>query len=460
MSGASSVVRLALVLSLGFVAACATTRDSAASGSQARAVSVSPLSAGRVRLSFEPVVPDTRMEVLSVEEAQAALTVFHSAVLADRPEIRILPPTKLRLLGEESGGAWQQYLREQFLSRFGRALLPLPEDQEHSRLYQALKLSPRYMGQGVHEAARELFSSPVFLTSVVLSVAVYFGAWLVPEPLFSKAFAVTLTAALAITVGMMEVVNLALACLRLYRESEAARTPQELEAASAHFGKAMGGTLLRVLVMVASMGVAKTAPTLPPGGLGALMGEPLYAVEGGLAVQAAATAQVVADGSLILSGVATGEVASRLCGGLALCSTMNGGNGGSGNSAKLSTRYGPPHTEQNPAHNEAIEKELAAREKAGHTQLRKNKTQLNAAGRALYEQEPGHSPQSRRPDASSLRPDGVRHNTNYVSNPRDLTRELEAFEAMVRMDKRAIHELYLMDGTLLRRYVPPGVSIP
>jgi hypothetical protein len=64
---------------------------------------------------------------------------------------------------------------------------------------------------------------------------------------------------------MMEVVNLSLACLRLYRESEAARTEQELEAASEHFGKAMGGTLLRVLVMVASMGVAKTAPTVPPG---------------------------------------------------------------------------------------------------------------------------------------------------------------------------------------------------
>lgn len=405
-------------------------------------------------------MPNPELEVLSVEEAQAALTVFHAAVLAGRPEIRVVPPTRLSLLGDVEPGGGERRLREVFLTRFGSTLVPLPDSLEQSRLFHALKLSPRYMGSGVREAARELFNSPVFVASVCLSVGVYFAAWLVPEPLFSKAFAVTLTAALAITVGMMEVVNLALACLRLYRESEAARTPQELEVASEHFGKAMGGTLLRVLVMVASMGVAKTAPTLPPGGLGALLGEPLYAVEGGLAVEAVATAQVVADGSLILSGVATGEAASRLCGGLALCSTMDDGAGGSGSGAKLSTRYGPPHTRQNPRHNEAIEKELAAREKAGHSELRKNKSQVDAEGDPITDETPGKRPRFRRPDASSLRPDGVRHNTNYVSNIRDLKRELQAFEDMVQTDPRAVHELYLLDGTLLRRHVPPGVNFP
>ncbi len=59
-----------------------------------------------------------------------------------------------------------------------------------------------------------------------------------------------------------------------------------------------------------------------------------------------------------------------------------------------------------------------------------------------------------------MRPDGVRHNTNYVSNPRDLKRELEAFESMKRADPDAILELYLLDGTLVRRYVPPGVGFP
>jgi len=174
----------------------------------------------------------------------------------------------------------------------------------------------------------------------------------------------------------------------------------------------------------------------------------------------ASTAQVLADGGLVLGGVATGAVATRLCGGLAMCATMGGGAGGAGNGAQLSTRYGPPHTQQNPLHNETIEKELAAREAAGHTDLRKNKAQVDAKGESVPVEKPAGGVRFRRPDVSTLRPDGVRHNTNYVSNARDLKRELEAFEAMKLADDQAIHELYLLDGTLVRRYVPPGVSYP
>jgi hypothetical protein len=54
----------------------------------------------------------------------------------------------------------------------------------------------------------------------------------------------------------------------------------------------------------------------------------------------------------------------------------------------------------------------------------------------------------------------VRHNTNYVSDTKDLQRELEAFDAMLRADPDAIHELYMLSGTLVRRYVPPGVQYP
>ncbi len=84
----------------------------------------------------------------------------------------------------------------------------------------------------------------------------------------------------------------------------------------------------------------------------------------------------------------------------------------------------------------------------------------DADNKQVFDKNPGNGPRFRRPDASSLRPDGVRHNTNYVSNLRDIKREIAAFEAMVRADRKAIHELYLLDGTLIRRYVPPGVSFP
>jgi hypothetical protein len=418
---------------------------------------VEPLSEGRVRLFFKPVARDPAREVMEPEEAQAILTVFHAAFLGGRPEIRVLSPSKLSLLSQ---GTWEQQLRARFLERFGSGLLPLPEVLEQSRLLQALKLSPRYMGAGIREAAQELFNSPLFAASVCLSVLVYFAAWLAPEPLFSKAFAATLTAALVITVGVIEVVNLALACLRLYRESEAARSEEELEAASERFGKSVGGTMLRVLVMVASFGVGKSIPSVPHGGLGALLGPPRYAVEGGLSLGGATTARVVADGSIILGGAATGAAAKRLCGGLAMCSSPDDAGQAANNGGELLTRYGPPHTEQNPLHNNTIERELAAREAAGHTDLLKNKAQVNAQRQPAIAPNPAAGKRFRRPDVSSLRPDGVRHNTNYVSNPRNLQRELDAFDAMVTADKKAIHELYLLDGTLIRRYVPQGVSFP
>ncbi len=458
MKIASMMLRLLLTWCLAFPAACASTPEGVQESSAPRMVKTSSLPGEQLRLAFAPVATSNGHKALRREETEAILTAMHAVFLAERPRIRIISPAVPGITGEGVSGQWQGQLRDGFVSRFGGTLLPIPEELERSRLFQALALSPRYMGAGVREAAQELFNSPIFVASVCMSVLVYFAAWLAPEPLFSKAFAATVTAALALVVGMFEVSNLALACLRLYRESESARTEEELRAAAERFGKAVGGTALRVLVLVASFGVGKALPTVPQGGAWTLMGPPRYAVEGGLVFGARATAQVVADGSLVVSGVAAGEVASQLCGGLAVCATTEDVSGGS--SPKLSTRYGPAHTPQNPPHNEAIERELAAREAAGHTDLRKNKGQLDAKGKSVPDTRPPGGMRPRRPDAASLRPDGVRHNTNYVSNPKDLKRELDAFEAMREADKKAILELYLLDGGLVRRYVPPGVNYP
>ncbi|KFE71256.1 putative lipoprotein [Hyalangium minutum] len=174
----------------------------------------------------------------------------------------------------------------------------------------ALRLSPRYMAPGFRDAAREMFRSPLFLASVTLSIIVYFSAWMLPEPLFSKAFAATLTARLALAVGLLELRNVALACLQLYREAQAAKTLKELEAIAERFGRALGGTALRVLVMVASYGVAKALPNVPPGGLGPLLNPPRFAMAGGGVVQSASTAHVVADGTLAIAGAALGTAAS------------------------------------------------------------------------------------------------------------------------------------------------------
>ena len=424
-------------------------------------VRIDSLPGSQLRLSFPPRVPSIDQERLSVEEIRPLLSAFMSFRPRANPRLRLMLETPGGTgSGQETAAPWELRLREEFLSQYGPALLSVPDSLETSRLYLALKLSTRYMDDGIREAAQELFSSPVFLASVSLSVLVYFAAWLAPEPLFSKAFAAALTVRLSLLVGLVELGQLARACLRLYQEAEAATTPQELEAAAERFGKSLGGTTLRVLVVVASLGVPQVLPKIPEGGLWNLLSPLRHSHAVGPALESIASVQLVADGSLIITGVTAGTSAASLCGELAFCAMMSGAGSTPGNGPSLSTRYGKPHTRQNPPHNEAIEEELARREAAGHTDLRKNRPQKDARGGDVLDQRPASTVRFRKPDVSSIRPDGVRHNTNYVSNARDMQRELEAFEAMVEADKAAIHELFQLNGTLVRRYVPPGVSVP
>jgi hypothetical protein len=264
-------------------------------------------------LTFGPVASSPDLKVFRAEDVRAVLTAFHEAFPLGAPEDlrRALASAQPDAMGEAHAAMeWEPRLREEFLARYGPPLFPMPESLEASRLFLALKLSPRYMGAGVREAARELFSSPAFLASVCLSVLVYFAAWVAPEPIFTKAFVAALTVRLALLVGVLELNQLAQACLRLYREAEAARTVEALEAVAERFGKAVGGTALRVLVLVASFGVGRALPRIPEGGLRALLGAPRYVVAEGLQVETAVAAQILADGSIVVTGVAAGTAAS------------------------------------------------------------------------------------------------------------------------------------------------------
>jgi hypothetical protein len=245
---------------------------------------------------------------MSEEEAQAVLDAF-SWSFPEAAQLQVLPASAW------STGApapWEARLRAEFIKHYGASRLPLPGSIRHSPLFMALRLSPRYMGPGIRDAAQQMFRSPIFLASVTLSVLVYFSAWTLPEPLFSKAFATTLTARLAFIVGLVELRNVALACLQLYREAQSARTVKELEAVAERFGRALGGTALRVLVAIASFGVAKGLPNIPSGGLGALLGPPRYAMAGGRSFQSAATAHIVADGTIVLAGAVLGTAGSAM----------------------------------------------------------------------------------------------------------------------------------------------------
>ena len=309
-----------------------------------REVRTSALPGGALRLAFEPVAPDAALERVRVEEARAVLAAFHASF--PREEGR-----RFRLVRASTGpgpAEWEQRLREEFVSRFGAPEVALPGNLETSPIFLALKLSPRYMGEGVREAARELFSSRVFLSSVALSVLVYFSAWLAPEPIFTKAFVATWTLRLALAVGAWELSQFARACVRLYQEAEAARTVEELEAVAERFGKAVGGTGLRVLMLVASMGVARGLPEVPQGGLGALLRVPRFSLPGGLSMGGAQTVQMVADGTVIVTGVAAGTAGASAVG--SACTDGSESQDGyhwhhlATNKNDISSRYGGPWT--------------------------------------------------------------------------------------------------------------------
>lgn len=312
MRSASCLLRLFLALCLVGSSSCATSQaDISEDGdSQVRpvAVRVTRLGEDQFQWDFDQLPPAPFYEVLHEDEARAALAAF-LACIPEAPPFEVVPALASTV---SKTAPWEQHLRAEFLARYGPPLLPMPSALERSPLFMALRLSPRYMGQGIRDAARELFRSPIFLASIALSIVLYFSAWLLPEPLFSKAFAATVTARLALVVGLLELRNVALACLQLYRDAQAARTMQELEAVAERFGRALGGTALRVLVMVASYGVAKVLPDVPPGGLGPLLSSPRYALAGGMTFQSASTAHVVADGTLVIAGAAVGTAASGL----------------------------------------------------------------------------------------------------------------------------------------------------
>lgn len=178
-----------------------------------------------------------------MREAHAVLAAFqHAFPPAEHARARRLLASYSRVaVAAVSPTDWELRLRQEYMARFGPPHLPLPATLEHSPLFLALRMSPRYMAPGFRDAAEEMFRSPAFLGGVTLAILVYLAAWALPEPVFSKAFATAVTVRLVLAVGVMELLQLGRACMRLYREAKAARTLTELEGVAERFGRALTG---------------------------------------------------------------------------------------------------------------------------------------------------------------------------------------------------------------------------
>ncbi|PTL76732.1 AHH domain-containing protein [Vitiosangium sp. GDMCC 1.1324] len=226
----------------------------------------------------------------------------------------------------------QDYLR--FYNSKNVGLLDSSGPVESSRFFLALKRSPKYMGAGAQQSAEELFTSPVFITSMAISMTLYMVMLAAPGPFISKGAVAAITFWLMATYGVSEVVAVASAVKRLHDESSAATSERALEDASRHFGEALGGVGLRILVTVAVGRLAGKLPEVPspPGGgglwdrlgkVGISVQKIVASSEGAtLAVatadgtveisETASTVTSAADGTILLMGATLGASASAV----------------------------------------------------------------------------------------------------------------------------------------------------
>ena len=293
---------------------------------------------------------------LTLAEMKEILKKYHAYVgvekttdSADKPASTATPQEKIDRFDPEKRQSWNalseadKEIWRSYVRLYGE---PANDDPSADlsmtaarKMSLALHMSPRFISPGFREGFEQLVNDPFFQVGVMAGITLYVGAWLAPEPLFSKATAATITIALLTFFTVSEIRNFAIAWMNLGDESEAAKDFGSLQDAAEHFGKAMGGILVRVMVTLGMMLAGKLLPSPAtfegPGGTGGgaapepNMGglRPAPAGGGGGAAVAnapAATAiKVLADGTILIVG--PGVAAAPLH-----AAMMQGGGGGGG----------------------------------------------------------------------------------------------------------------------------------
>ncbi|WP_309888011.1 AHH domain-containing protein [Archangium sp.] len=132
-----------------------------------------------------------------------------------------------------------------------------------------------------------------------------------PEPLFSKAFAASVTLVLLSVFSVAELTHFGLVAFHLYQDTRNARRLLEVETAAERFGRYLGGAGVRILAFVAMRGVGKSGQ-IPQGGLGRIWPRHL-ALPGGYTWSNITLAQAApTEGTLLVTGVAAGTAGSAL----------------------------------------------------------------------------------------------------------------------------------------------------
>lgn len=181
------------------------------------------------------------------------------------------------------------------------------------------------------EALEGLTDKDAVIAMLVTTGAVYFGLWLLPEPV-SKGVAAVLTVGLIAYLGWDTVWSLIQGWRVLAEEVEVASTFDEIREAGHKYSKVMGKSAARVFVMLATVALGSTAQTMAAK-LPSLPGYPQAAamadVRGGFRLAAVGQVEAVAVSS---GGVATITVAPG-----AVAMTARGTGGGSAKGRQTSS---------------------------------------------------------------------------------------------------------------------------
>ncbi len=337
-------VKLVLVLYLTVTSACSSSTEAMrddvepsvvefSCGVPAKETSLEPslplarvevVSDGGVRLYLPQVRVEPSFQLFTREDARRVLQQFHENLAELKRRKRWVASADSLLISVREPDSVEALLLKEYTERYGEPSLPLPDSLLESPLVMALRLSPKYMPEGIREGAEELFRDPAFLAGVAVSLVVYVTSWAAPEPLFTKTFAVGATVVLVSAFSLAELAHAGGAALKLYQATRDIHTLEEVEAAARYFGRYAGGATLRVMVTVASWGVAKVVPKPVSGGLGrtwaglkSLLRLPqrFALAEGAEFVEAAASSTVrvgMKQGVLLMAGVATGTTGASL----------------------------------------------------------------------------------------------------------------------------------------------------
>ena len=133
---------------------------------------------------------------------------------------------------------------------------PAPSNKS-VKLSIALRLASGWPEE-IKEAAKNAFTDPGFVIMLVLTLGIYVGLWLVPDPsLITKVAAGVLTAVLLLQFAWEDIYGLAKAWFDLEARCDKATTIPELKAAGDEFSRKVGSVGFDILLFIATWGLGK-----------------------------------------------------------------------------------------------------------------------------------------------------------------------------------------------------------